>query len=66
MQNYEMCVTDLDPKLRKLAKQYLTVQATSASSERLFSAFGNTRFEKKRIRLQKKTASAILFLQYNS
>ena len=44
---------------------YFTVQTTSASTERLFSAFGNI-FDKKRVRLQKKTSSAILFEHYNS
>ena len=52
------------PRLSQLANRYLSIQATSASSERLFSTFGNT-YEKKRMTLHKKTASAIVFLHHN-
>lgn len=52
------------PKLAVLAKKYLAIQATSASSERLFSTFGNT-YEDQRMRLNRDTAAAIVFLHHN-
>ena len=50
------------PVLSKLAKQFLGVPATSAPSERIFSAAGNT-ITKKRNRLKPDISSVLVFLQ---
>ena len=52
------------PRLATLARRYLAVQATSASSERLFSAFGLV-YEQRRMTLKSDCASAIVFLHEN-
>ena len=52
------------PCMSQLAKRYLNVQVTSASSERLFSAFGLV-YEHRRMSLLKETASATIFLHEN-
>lgn len=52
------------PYLSKLAKKYLSMQATSVASERLFSKAGLLIVEK-RSRLDSKTAEKILFLNGN-
>jgi hypothetical protein len=52
------------PKLAMLARRYLQVQATSASSERLFSSFGHV-FEDKRMSLDACAAEKIIFLHCN-
>jgi hypothetical protein len=49
------------PKLAKLAKKYLCIPATSASSERAFSTAGQL-YRKNRLRLTGKVAEQILFL----
>ena len=53
------------PGLAKLARRYLQTPATSASSERAFSSFGNI-FTAKRMQLASETAEAILFLHINN
>jgi hypothetical protein len=50
------------PVLSKLAKQFLGVPATSAPSERIFSAAGNI-ITKKRNRLKPDISSVLVFLQ---
>ena len=52
------------PRLAILARLYLQIPATSASSERLFSCFGNI-YTDRRLSLKTETAQAILFLHYN-
>lgn len=52
------------PRLAKLARRYLSACATSASSERLFSAFGLV-YEQRRMSLARETANAIIFLHEN-
>jgi hypothetical protein len=49
------------PMLSKFAKQFLCVPATSAPSERIFSATGNT-LTKKRNRLKSSMTSVLVFL----
>ena len=49
------------PMLAKLAKQFLCIPATSAPSERIFSAAGNV-LTKKRNRLKPDMASVLVFL----
>lgn len=52
------------PVLSNFARRYLQIPATSASSERLFSTFGNI-YSQKRMSLNSETAEAILFLNKN-
>ena len=53
------------PRISKLARKYLQIPATSASSERSFSTFGNI-YCPKRMSLKTSTAEAVLFLNKNS
>ena len=52
------------PKLARLARRYLSIQATSVPSERLFSAAGQT-ISKRRSALSSDTADKLLFLNKN-
>ena len=52
---------DIGPTLAPLARKYLAVQATSASSEGLFSTVGNTVIVK-RARLSDDNVENIVFL----
>ena len=53
------------PRISKLARKYLQIPATSASSERSFSTFGKV-YCPKRMSLKTSTAEAVLFLNKNS
>ena len=53
------------PRISKLARKYLQIPATSASSERSFSTFGNI-YCPKRISQKTSTAEAVLFLKTRS
>lgn len=55
---------DKYPNLAKLARQYLSISATSTSSERLFSDAGNI-LNSKRTRLDSEFFKRILFLKKN-
>lgn len=52
------------PNLSKLARKYLAIPATSACSERLFSAAGRT-ISDERSSLHSDTARNLLYLRYN-
>ena len=52
------------PNLTKLAKKYLSIQATSAPSERIFSKAGNI-ISEKRTRLGPEIAGKILYVSQN-
>jgi len=52
------------PRILQLAKQYLSMPASSVCSERLFSEAGNI-FEEKRSRLLPRNGEMLLFLHHN-
>ena len=52
------------PRISVIARRYLQIPATSASSERLFSSYGNI-YTERRMSLRADTAEATLFMHFN-